>query len=71
MARFILLLLFVAMSTVAFSQTALSGKVTDEESGEGLINATLKLYKNGVFVAQSTSMAAPSVADPTVQIGAF
>ena len=50
MARFILLLLFVAMSTVAFSQTALSGKVTDEESGEGLINATLKLYKNGVFV---------------------
>ena len=40
-------LLFVAGAT---AQTSLSGKVTDKESKEPLIAATIALFKNGVLI---------------------
>lgn len=43
-----LILFFVVSTTVAFGQTSLSGKVTDEESSEMVIGATVLLFKNEV-----------------------
>ena len=43
----LILLFSVAFS---YSQTNLTGKVSDSNSGEELINATIQLFKEGVFV---------------------
>jgi len=45
-----LFLLFSVVSTVAFSQASLSGKVTDEETSEPMISATVVLFKNDVQI---------------------
>ena len=51
MARYLLLsLFFVLTTTIGFAQTAVSGKVVDPNTGEELINATIQLFKGGVFV---------------------
>ncbi|MEM9822785.1 MAG: carboxypeptidase regulatory-like domain-containing protein [Bacteroidota bacterium] len=51
MARYLLLsLFFVLTTTIGFAQTAVGGKVTDPSNGEELINATIQLFKGGVFV---------------------
>ena len=47
------LLLFIALST--FSQTAISGKVIDNELNEELIGANITIYKNGCLLYTSPS----------------
>jgi len=51
MARYLLLLLSILLlgSTAITAQTSLYGKVTDKETGEGVIGANVVLKKNGVF----------------------
>ena len=52
MARNLLLTLaFLLTATFVFAQTAVSGKVTDPESGEELIGANITFKKNGDFIS--------------------
>ena len=53
MKRNVLLsLLFMLFGTVAYSQsTSLSGKVTDQATGEPVMFASVAIYKNGVLVS--------------------
>ncbi len=52
MTRILLLSLsFLMFSVLAVAQTAIYGKVTDEETAEDLIYANIVLEKNGVFAA--------------------
>ena len=49
MKRILLLFLLVATTFTLSAQTALQGKATDGETGEGLISATVQLFKGGAF----------------------
>ena len=52
MVRYLLLsFTFLFVSTFAFAQTSIFGKITDEETGEDLIGANIVLEQNGVFKA--------------------
>ncbi|HPK08903.1 MAG TPA: carboxypeptidase-like regulatory domain-containing protein, partial [Saprospiraceae bacterium] len=44
------LLLFFLFVGISFSQTALEGKVTQEDTGEPVLFGTLALFKNGVLI---------------------
>ena len=48
--RFFLSVILCLFSFLAFSQTSLSGKVTDTETGNPIIFALVVLFKNGVLV---------------------
>lgn len=51
MARYFLLSLsFILWGTMAIAQSAIAGKISDAETGEGLIGANIVVQKNGVFV---------------------
>ena len=50
MRSLLLLSCFLLLGHIAWSQTSLAGKVTDEESGEPIIFGNVALYKNGVLV---------------------
>lgn len=50
---FVFLIFFFGKN--GFSQTGISGKVTDEDTGEEMIAATIIVSKAGVFVAGETS----------------
>lgn len=51
MKRAIALVLLIAMSTYSiFAQTTLSGQVTDQETGEVLMVASVVISKNGIYV---------------------
>ncbi|HMR43351.1 MAG TPA: carboxypeptidase-like regulatory domain-containing protein, partial [Saprospiraceae bacterium] len=51
MARYLLMMLIFAMtSLIASAQTSLSGKVTEEESGEPVLFGSVALYKNGNLI---------------------
>lgn len=47
----LLTLAFILTATFVFAQTAVSGKVTDEESGEELIGANISFKKDGEFIS--------------------
>ena len=49
MKRTLLLFLLLFSTVAVFAQTALKGKVTDEDTGEGLPFATVKLLRNGAY----------------------
>lgn len=55
MRRLLLLISLVWFAHALFGQTSLTGKITDEETGEPLIFATILLTKNGVSVVGSTA----------------
>lgn len=50
MKRLLLLFVMGLISWSAAAQTSLEGKVTDQETGEPVLFATVALYKNGVLV---------------------
>ncbi|MEL7121399.1 MAG: TonB-dependent receptor [Bacteroidota bacterium] len=49
MVRTLLLIAFLCLSLGAFSQTSLSGKVTDGENNDPILFGTVALYLNGVL----------------------
>ncbi len=53
--NFILTLAIIMLGTCAFAQTAISGKVTDTDSGEELIGANIVLKKGGVYVTGAST----------------
>jgi len=48
--QFTLFILCLFLSSIAFGQTQLQGKVTDEATGEPILIGTVALYKEGVLV---------------------
>jgi outer membrane receptor protein involved in Fe transport len=50
-----LTLLFLLLGGVAFSQTSIQGKITEEETGEAVLFATIALYKNDVLMSGTES----------------
>lgn len=46
---------FVLISMFTYAQTAIEGKIIDEETKEGLISAEVILYKNDVFITGTTT----------------
>ena len=48
--RFLPVVFFLIFATFAFAQTSLQGKLTDLDSGEPILFATVAIYKNGVLV---------------------
>ena len=51
----LLLLLFMLFGGVAFSQTTIQGKITEEATGEAVLFATIALYKNDVLMSGTES----------------
>ncbi len=49
MLRILLVLLALSVGMLSYGQTSLSGKVTDEESGENIVFGTVALYQNEVL----------------------
>ncbi len=49
MLRILLLSITLCLTALSFGQTSLSGKVTDEDSGEPIVFGTVALYQNDVL----------------------
>jgi hypothetical protein len=49
MLRIVLFLMALCVASFSFGQTSLSGKVTDEDSGEEIVFGTVALYQNDVL----------------------
>ncbi|NJC25087.1 carboxypeptidase regulatory-like domain-containing protein [Neolewinella antarctica] len=49
MKRNLLLFVLLLVAATAFAQTALKGEITDNDTGEPLLFATIQLLKNGAF----------------------
>lgn len=53
--RVILIFLIFIFGKTVFSQTAICGKVTDNDTGEDMIAANIVVTKNGVFIQGATT----------------
>lgn len=53
--QFFLICLIVLAGQNGFSQSGISGKVTDQETDEGLIAASLEVFQNGVLINAETT----------------
>jgi len=62
---------FLLSTFVLTAQTALAGKVTDEDSGEPVEFATVALYKNGVLVTGSETDARGNYNFPDIDPGTY
>ena len=64
-------LCFFLPSLVLTAQTALSGKVTDEDTGEPVEFATVALYRNGVLITGTETDAKGNYNFPDIDPGTY
>ena len=53
--KFTLFILCIFFTTIAMAQTSLQGNISEEESGEAVLFATVALYKNDVLITGTES----------------